>query len=92
MKTPSPSLNIGGFFRRFHMLIFFLALAGGLAYALLSLTGILTDAQNGSNATTTGNGSVTSSQSTIDAINKLHASDQSATPTLPAGRVNPFGE
>lgn len=91
-KSNSPPINIGSIFGQFHMLFIFIVIVAGLIYVILSLGDVITDAQNGSNAVAPAADSLTSSQNTIDAINKLHASSQSGAPALPGGRLNPFGE
>jgi hypothetical protein len=83
---------IGRFFQRFHLTIFIVIVASGLAYAVLSLYGVLSDASD--TLTTPATTSSTSfDQTTIDRLDKMYSSDNAPAPAkLPDGRTNPFGE
>jgi hypothetical protein len=91
MKNNSINLSditrsIGTFFRRFHTLLFFLVVSGGLFVAILMLLGII--ALSSSQATSsdqTVNG--TFDEATIQRIDQ-----DSAPPVTPTGRSSPFVE
>lgn len=82
---------LGAFFRRFHMILFFVVIAACVATAILVInapfTGTPTDelSPGGSTGST--------DQATLQKIQSLHPSSAPApAPQLPAGRTNPFGE
>ena len=78
--------------RRFHMTIFIVLLAGGLAYAVLMFTTILNDSSSDTTYTSP-IGAGTIDQATLDRIKALHTSDEAVpTATNPPGRINPFSE
>ena len=82
---------IGVLFRRFHMLLFFVIVAGCLAFAVVLLNETLTETAPDDYTSSINAGSI--DQATLERIQSLHPSSQpSPAPTMPAGRVNPFAE
>ena len=82
----------GAFFRRFHMLIFFIIVAGCLAVAVILINDTLSTSSS-DQLTTSDFNAGTIDQTTLDRIQALHPSNQPVpAPTLPPGRVNPFAE
>ncbi len=96
MATTKKSQNtflkpLGAFFRRFHMLIFFVLMVGCLSVAVILLNETLTQPTPEDYTSSINAGSI--DQATLERIQSLHTSDQpSPAPALPAGRVNPFAE
>jgi len=97
-KSPDISTSlkpVGRFFQRFHLTIFIVVIVGGLAYAVVSLYTVLSDAstipeQPTSTVTTT---RPTYDQTTIDHLNQLYTAENApGSIDLPAGRINPFSE
>lgn len=93
------NMSVGSFFKpigaaiaKFHLTIFIVLVTAGLAFAVITLNGILSDAALGDgyiSPDTTG----TIDQASLDRMKELHTSDEGATPlVLPEGRVNPFAE
>ncbi len=78
--------------QRFHLTIFFIFIIGCLAWAVLLVNNILIDETAGSDYTPQSNpGSI--DQATLDRIQALHTSQAAGSPpSLPGGRINPFGE
>jgi hypothetical protein len=85
---------IGRFFQRFHLTVFIVIITGGLAYSVVSLYNVLSDASTLPATTIATNPSSTSfDQSTIDRLNQMYTRDTAPSSiSLPAGRINPFGE
>lgn len=82
---------IGAFFRRFHLLVFFVVIVGCLAAAVLLVNNTLTAKPEEPYTSTINAGSI--DQATLERIQSLHTSNKpSPAPTMPSGRVNPFGE
>lgn len=82
---------LGAFFRRFHLLIFFVFIVGCLAASVVLLNQTLTETSSQDYTSTINAGSI--DQATLERIQSLHPSTESTpTPELPAGRVNPFAE
>ena len=81
----------GAFFRRFHMIIFFILLAGGVASAIILINQTLSTPVTEDYTSSISAGSI--DQATLERIQSLHSSDSpSPAPELPTGRINPFAE
>lgn len=79
------------FIRRFHLLIFFVAIVACLSVAIVLLNETLTESSDETYTSSINAGSI--DQATLQKIQSLHPSSQpSAAPSLPPGRVNPFSE
>lgn len=94
-KKSSHSMVIKPFvvlFKRFHLTIFFIFVIGCLAWAVILINEILTDDSGDTTYTSSINaGSI--DQATLERVQALHtSSNPGAAPTLPSGRINPFGE
>ena len=82
---------LGTFFRRFHLLIFFVFIVGCLAASVLLLNKTLTDTSSKEYTSTISSGTI--DQATLERIQSLHTSNEpTAAPALPEGRTNPFAE
>lgn len=82
---------LGVFFRRFHLLIFFVLIVGCLSVAVIMINQTLTVSSPDTYTSSIGAGSI--DQATLERLQSLHPSSQpSPAPTLPSGRVNPFAE
>ena len=84
-----PSLNIGGFFDRFHAVIFTVTVFGGLSVAVFMLSMLLNENPDDfvpSNIETAFDDQI------IDRVNSLRPLDQPAprSPGFPEGRIAPF--
>lgn len=78
-------------FKRFHLMIFFVFIVGGLVGSVILVNDILIDDSTDSNYTSSINpGSI--DQATLNGIQSLHTSSGVPTPELPGGRINPFSE
>jgi hypothetical protein len=93
----NPSLSqifkpVGAFIKRFHFILFFIALSAGFAYGVLTLNSILATSSN-TNGYTSSLTVNTFDQSSIGELNTLKQStDPTIDTTLPPGRINPFTE
>ena len=78
--------------KRFHLTLFFIFVASGLAGAVLLINNTLKDSSSDADYTSSINaGSI--DQVTLTRLNSLHTSAEgTAAPALPAGRVNPVNE
>lgn len=85
---------LGRFLQRFHLTIFIVVIVGGLAYAVVSLYSVLSEASTiPEQPAATATAATTYDQVTIDHLNKLYSADNApANIDLPAGRINPFSE
>jgi len=82
---------LGIFFRRFHLLIFFVFIVGCLAASVLLLNKTLNEASAEESTSTINSGTI--DQATLERIQTLQPSTQSTPPpALPEGRTNPFAE
>lgn len=82
---------LGVFLRRFHLIIFFILLAGCVAYGVFLINDTLTNPTSEEYTSNINPGAI--DQPTLDRVNVLHTSDEpSPAPDLPAGRSNPFAE
>lgn len=82
---------LGVFFRRFHLLIFFIVLAASVSVAIVMLNETLTDTTSGDYTSAINAGSI--DQATLERIQSLHPSSQpNPAPQAPEGRLNPFAE
>lgn len=79
-------------FKRFHLMIFFIFIIGCLSFAVILINDILTgNSTNDGSSSSVPSGTI--DQATLNRIQSLHPSSTPVpTPTLPAGRVNPFNE
>jgi hypothetical protein len=83
---------IGSSIRRFHITIFIIILVCGLAFAVLTLNGVIQQSSD-TNGYTSNLDNTSFDQSTIDRLNQLQTSDSGTSSiVLPAGRINPFTE
>lgn len=83
--------SIGRFFKRFHLLIFFVFIVACLSFAVIQVNQLLTETPVDDTYTSSINaGSI--DQATLTRIQSLHTSSSASTPELPAGRINPFSE
>ena len=91
-KTQNSMLRpVGWFFRRFHLLIFFVFIVACLSVAVVLLNDTLTQSSNQQFTSTINAGTV--DQTTLDRIQALHKSNEaSPAAAIPEGRINPFGE
>lgn len=83
--------KIGRLFKRFHTTVFIIAVVAGLAYAVISLSTLVTNANAGVGGTSTAE-SITFDTATMDQLKTLHTSEQIPTIELPPNRINPFSE
>ena len=82
---------LGVFFRRFHLLIFFVFIVGCLAASVILLNQTLTETSSQEYTSAINSGTI--DQATLERIQSLHTSaEPTATPVLPEGRINPFAE
>lgn len=79
------------FIKRFHLLLFFVAVVGCLSVVIIQINKTLSSDSTNNATSTTSPGSLDST--TLQRIQSLHSSSQPASsPELPAGRSNPFSE
>jgi len=78
--------------KRFHLTLFFVFVASGLAGAVLVINNTLRDSSTDADYTSSINaGSI--DQVTLTRLNALHTSAEGSTaPAIPAGRTNPVNE
>ena len=82
---------LGIFFRRFHLLIFFVFIVGCLSASVLLLNKTLTDTSSKEYTSTISSGTI--DQATLERIQSLHTSNEpTPAPVLAEGRTNPFAE
>lgn len=85
--------NVGSFFSRFHITIFFVTIVAGLSFAILSLNSLIGSASDTTNSSDGGPSQSVIDQTVIERIDALHTSDDApSSVTLPTGRTNPFVE
>ena len=85
------SRKLSDFFKRFHLLLFFILVVACLAAGVLLLNQTLTETSDQEFTSDITAGSI--DQSTLTRIEALHTSDRPNTPpTIPAGRINAFSE
>ena len=86
------SKSIGTLFKRFHLTIFFVFIVGCLVGTVVMVNKILTESSGASDyQSSIGAGSIDAA--TLTRIQSLHTSDQQTpTPAVPGGRINPFAE
>lgn len=89
----------GKFFKKFHTTLFFVIIVAGLAFTVITINTLLTEASDptstsGNELPSTGNTGTPGSfdEQTIQKINSLHESSSPAEVTLPEGRISPFSE
>lgn len=81
----------GAFFRRFHMIMFFVVVVGCIAAVIMLINQTLSESSEGTYTSTISAGTI--DQATLDRIQALHDSNNPGIPpTLSDGRVNPFSE
>ena len=78
------------FFKRFHLLLFFIIVAGLLGAGVILISKTLTDSTSQQYTSAIEAGTI--DQSTLERIQSLHTSDQPSNTELPPGRANPFAE
>ncbi len=79
------------FFRRYHLILFFLVVSAGFAGGILYINQILTEtAVDDTYVSPISAGSI--DEATLQRLGSLHTSDQIPVPAFPEGRLNPFGE
>lgn len=79
------------FFRRFHLIIFFVFMVSCMAASVLLINQTLKESSSQNYNSTISAGSI--DRTTLERVQSLHSSSEPApAPTLPAGRVNPFAE
>ena len=85
-----PRLTLN-FLKRFHLLLFFIAVVSLLATSVVLINKTLNDSSSQQYTSTIGAGSI--DQTTLERIQSLHTSDQPST-TAPSSseRSNPFAE
>jgi hypothetical protein len=94
MEKHSPNVvskSFGSLLRRFHMIIFFICIVAVLAVAVIQINLILT-ASPSDTTYTSSISTGTIDESTLNRVQALRDSNEAATPTIPEGRNNPFGE
>lgn len=86
------SKSIEKLFKRFHLMIFFVFIVACLSVAVVMINKILTESSDTTGYTSSINaGSI--DETTLIRLQALHTSDQETpTPAVPEGRVNPFAE
>ena len=85
------SKSLGNLFKRFHLIIFFIAVVACLAIAIVMMNQILRgENSDDSYVSPISAGSI--DETTLNNIQALHSSSEAQTPALPQGRVNPFSE
>lgn len=95
-KKTSPSIHllkpIKKLFRQFHLTIFFICIVACLAGAVILINNSIKESSADLDYTSSINaGSI--DNTTLNRLNSLHTSNEGLTePTIPAGRINPFGE
>jgi len=91
----NPIISFTSFIKRYNFILFIVIAVGGLIFAILLLTEILTQPVNNlqpASTSSTSSDTVTFDQTTINRINNLKTSDNNTNPVLPSGRINPFSE
>ena len=87
----NPLKPLGNFIKRFHLILFFILVAGLVAAAVLLINNALTEPSQEQYTSSINAGSI--DQATLERIQSLHSSSQpTAAPALPEGRINPFAE
>ncbi len=93
IKKPQSSFlkPVKAFFRRFHLLIFFVFIVGCMAASVMLINQALAESSSQDYSSTINAGSI--DQATLERVQALHpSSEPAAPPSLPSGRVNPFAE
>jgi len=90
-SNKNPLKPIGTFFRRFHLITFFVFTVGCMAASVVLINNTLTNTSDEDYTSSISAGSI--DQATLERIQSLHTSDQPTPgPQLPGGRINPFAE
>lgn len=91
-KKPQSSLlkPLGAFFRRFHLILFFILIAGLVSAAIYLINQALSGPADEAYTSSINAGTI--DRATLDRVQSLHSRNEPATVQLPAGRVNPFAE
>jgi len=76
--------------RRFHLLIFFVVVAGCVSVAVVLINRTLAESSSQHYTSNINAGSI--DQATLEQIQSLHPSNQRTKPVIPSGRINPFAE
>ena len=82
------SASIVAFFKRFHLVLSILLLAGSLTVAIFMLNSLIARSQQDG----TPSGITRFDTDTIDQINQLQTREDETNFSLPNGRINPFIE
>ena len=90
LSLDSLVVPLKNFLKRFHFVLFVLAVAGGLAVAIFMLNSLINDSQQEVPTST----KASFDTKTIERIERLRSKDESTGSQLqlPAGRTNPFIE
>lgn len=87
----NPFKPLGHLLQRFHLILFFILVAGIVAAAVLLINNALTEPSQEQYTSTINAGSI--DQATLERIQSLQTSGQPpANVQLPEGRINPFAE
>lgn len=84
-----PKLFIA-FLKRFHLLLFFVAVVALLGVAVILISKTLSDTSSQQYTSSIEAGTI--DQATLERIQSLHTSNQPSSIQLPSGRINPFAE
>ncbi|NCQ54048.1 hypothetical protein COV88_02515 [Candidatus Saccharibacteria bacterium CG11_big_fil_rev_8_21_14_0_20_41_19] len=77
--------------KKLSLVIFIIVIAGGLVYAIMTISSILTQPPSDSSKKSTNSASI--DQATVNRLNRYKTSDVNSTnQSLPSGRINPFSE
>ena len=84
--------SIADIFNRLNLVLFIIVVAGGLIFAIITLSNVLEHPPSDSSQTSGVNAQFID-QATLNRLNKLNnSSDSSGNQVLPSGRINPFSE
>ena len=84
--------SIAQFLERFHVIIFVIAITGGLGAVVLLLNSVITSSSESGGYTASSN-SASFDQATIDRVKQLKTRDEASSQLdLSKGRTNPFSE
>ena len=84
------SKMVVSFLKRFHLIIFFVAVVSLLVAAVFFINKTLNDSSAKQYSSSIDAGTI--DRSTLERIQSLHTSDQPTSVQLPSGRTNPFAE
>ncbi len=89
-QKTSTGLSLKGFFRRFHLLIFFVIMTAVLGFSIVYVNETIYNPKDDGYTSTITAGSI--DRNTLDRLQSLHTSNEPSQVTLPLGRSNPFAE